>query len=81
MSDYPRLHETDRLFDVPNLDCLSVDAADMRAAATVLHLLGWYAECLAREMELNAAGHVQEAASWARQMDETYDLLPRWARW
>lgn len=70
-----------KLFEVPNLDGLSVDAGDLLHAAAVFSLLACYAESKGRAMELRAMGDVEAAVSFERHADGAYKRLPEWARW
>jgi hypothetical protein len=69
------------LFDVPNLDALSVDSADYDLAADVLGQLAAYAHAKARAMRLRVQGDVEAALSWEKHQEALYRKLPQWARW
>ena len=69
------------MFDVPNLDGLSVDPADYFAAAEVFGRLAAYADVKGRAMQLRAAGDVEAARAFERTAEATYRRLPEWAQW
>lgn len=69
------------LFDVPNLDDLSIDPADLHKAAEMFGRLAAYADMKARAMELRTQGDVEAALCFERNCETTYKRLPAWARW
>lgn len=69
------------LFEAPNLDCLSIDPADLLTAAQVLHDLGDYAHNKADAMRQRLDGNIGAAVTHERLCDIIYKKLPRWARW
>jgi hypothetical protein len=64
-----------------NLDCFSVDPADLRQLAEVYGRLAAYADQKAHAMELRSKGDMEAALSFERACDATYQRLPAWARW
>jgi hypothetical protein len=67
--------------ELPNLDGLSTDPADLEIASRVFGLFAAYADALARAKELRAKGDVEAALSFERSADATYKRMPLWARW
>jgi hypothetical protein len=70
-----------QLFEVPNLDCLTIDPIELRRAGDVFSLLACYAEHTARAMELRLEGDTDGARSFERAAQTVYDRLPDWAKW
>lgn len=70
-----------KLFDVPNLDDLSIDPQDLRDAQDVLALAYEYAEQKASAMELRMEGDVATASLFEQRAEEIYFKLPKRARW
>jgi hypothetical protein len=60
---------------IPNLDCLSTEAAELFRR---LHV---YAKCKTSAMRLRKAGDVQSAMLEERAADAAYKRLPDWAKW
>lgn len=73
--------DTIALFEVPNLNCLSVDFGDLLHAAHVLRLLADYAENKGRAMELRAKGDIPMALNIESYLESVYKKLPKWAKW
>jgi len=69
------------MFDVPNLDDLSVDPAELREAAVVLEKLARYARKKATAMETRMAGNIPAAMVHEVLLERIYKDLPEWARW
>lgn len=69
------------MFDVPNLDGLSVDPADLDKAAKVFKLLRKYAKCKAAAMRQRLIGNINEALRHEHNCEVVYNDLPEWARW
>jgi hypothetical protein len=69
------------LFEVPNLDCLSIDPGDLLQAAAVFSLLASYAEHTGRAMELRLQGDIDAALSFEKAAQASYKRLPAWAKW
>lgn len=79
--DAIRAHVAPCPFDVPNLDGLSIDPADLLAASWVFTVLAIYAEHKGRAMRLRAAGDLDGAGSFERAAESAYAKLPAWAKW
>jgi hypothetical protein len=69
------------LFDVPNLDDLSIDPADYDRAAQVFDALARYASLKASAMRTRLAGRINPALRMEERLEEIYASLPEWARW
>jgi hypothetical protein len=69
------------LFDVPNLDDLSIDPVNYDKAGMVLTLLAIYCRHQATAMRARRAGQIHAAEMSERACEETYQQLPGWARW
>jgi hypothetical protein len=69
------------LFDVPNLDDLSVDPEDSRRAARVMRALANYLDHKRCAMKYRVAGKIEEASAHENTCDRIYRALPGWARW
>jgi hypothetical protein len=69
------------LFDVPNLDDLSVDPDDYDRAAAVMATLADYSKTKARAVRARAAGLIDTAILRERECEAIYQRLPGWARW
>lgn len=68
-------------FEVPNLDGLSTDPAELLGAAVVLETLSAYARHKARAMQARFKGDVTEALAYEAWCEALYSGLPEWARW
>jgi hypothetical protein len=68
-------------FDVPNLDCESINPADYEQLAATLSLLADYANHKAGAMKFRLAGHIVAAQRIEASMERIYEQLPEWARW
>lgn len=69
------------MFDVPNLDDMSVDPNDYIDAEAVLKQLAAYCSLKQRAMRARLSGAVEVAVAWEQQMEAIYKRLPEWARW
>jgi hypothetical protein len=69
------------VFEVPNLDDMSIDPADYNAAAAVLGQLACYAGAKGHAMRLRLKGDIEAALSWERMLEGMYARLPQWAKW
>lgn len=69
------------MFDVPNLDCLSVNPNDLDAMELVFRTLAKYAKAKARAMRRRSAGLVASALVAEHRCERLYNQLPEWARW
>lgn len=67
------------LFDVPNLDGMTVD--DLTETSKVLAKLAAYAKIKSEAMRTRAAGYITNAVHKERKCDAIYSELPKWARW
>lgn len=69
------------MFDVPNLDGLTDDPAELLELSSVLGILACYADYKARAIRHRKGGDVEAALSFERAADFQYKRLPEWARW
>ncbi len=69
------------LFEVPNLDGLSVDPDELLGASHVFYVLHEYARCKAGAMRHRVAGDINAARYLEAECDRLYNILPKWARW
>ena len=69
------------LFEVPNLDGLSINPADLYTAASVFGQLAAYAGHKADAMKHRMAGDIECATAHEKNCDRIYRQLPEWARW
>lgn len=65
---------------IPNLDDMSPDPTDLRAASLVFGRLAAYADHKARAMELRLAGDIEAALAFEAAADTSYRAIPVWAR-
>jgi hypothetical protein len=72
---------SDKLFDVPNLDDMSVDPEDYREAARVLRALADYCERKGRAIQNRFKGNILSTGACDRECRMRYKDLPEWARW
>jgi len=71
-----------KLFDVPNLDGLSVDPDDYAKAEEVFRHLMNYSKYKKQSMEFRSSGDVSNALICEYLADAIYlTELPEWARW
>ncbi len=68
-------------FEVPNLDCFSIDPLDMAALGRTFDKLSRYCHHKRLSMQFRLKGQVSKALHHERIMDGIYKLLPKWARW
>jgi hypothetical protein len=68
-------------FEAENLDCVSIDPADLEALAVAYGALGRYAAVKAQAMRARLAGSMLAAERFERQLEAIYQSLPEWARW
>lgn len=69
------------LFEVPNLDGLSVDPEDLMEAAAVYAMLSLYSLYTGRAMRCRMTGRIKEALDLEKQAEGVYKDLPGWAKW
>jgi hypothetical protein len=69
------------MFEVPNLDDLSTDAADYNEAFKVFALLAQYAALKHCAMLARQGGNVAGALENEKTTQTVYGALPEWARW
>lgn len=84
----PKLPNADALrdsgFEVPNLDDMTVDPADLEQASEVLALLASYARIKAGAMKCRLSANADDnalAGDLERTLNVMYKRLPEWARW
>jgi hypothetical protein len=66
---------------IPNLDCLSTEAADLDQAARLFGLLAALATEKAVAMRARTAGKAGDARDCEAVCDKLYFALPPWAKW
>lgn len=69
------------MFEVPNLDDISHDPADLLEACKVLRILAQYCEHRAFALQDRLLGRINVARNYERINEERYNSLPEWAKW
>lgn len=69
------------LFDVPNLDGLSVDADDYFQASEVFHALSVYCQNKKISMSFRKHGNICKSEEIEKRNEKIYESLPDWAKW
>lgn len=67
--------------EVPNLDCLSDDPADLKEAAQLFGLLSCYCDAKANALRMRQRGDIEAALRLEQNAEQTYKELPQWAKW
>lgn len=73
--------KTEPLFETPNIDCMSINPADVAALGRVFTTLARYCKCKSRAMRYRLAGHIEIALEFERQCQLLYESLPQEFRW
>ena len=77
----PNRNPSEITFDVPNLDCASVDPNDYEEFAAVLDKIKDYSKGKALSMSFRMAGNISMADDIERHCGRIYGSLPKWAQW
>lgn len=70
-----------KLFDVPNLDDMSVDASDYETASEVFRKLSAYVDLKAQAIKYRKQGITLAARNIEVECEHIYESLPQWAKW
>ncbi len=71
----------EKLFEVPNLDDISIDPDDYRQLVVVFGILQEYANTKHQAMRYRTFRELMAALRLEAHLEVLYDQLPEWARW